>query len=217
MRGGAAPRRSPSLELSASPRTHTTSPHPRTGCGPDQAWTGSRPLQAHHITAPPDDGDGARRAMEAALRLGNVAPAELGYINAHATSTPTGDAAEAIAIAAIAAQRGGPGCGPLLVSSTKGATGHLLGAAGAAEAAFTVLALSAGRVPPTANLADPEPASAAFEHVLPRETGPAGRAPLPELRAALCNSFGFGGMNASVLFTRPGLEWAMPKRGHLGG
>jgi len=118
------------------------------------------------------------------LRLGNVAPAELGYINAHATSTPTGDAAEAIAIAAIAAQRGGPGCGPLLVSSTKGATGHLLGAAGAAEAAFTVLALTAGRVPPTANLAAPEPASAAFEHVLPRETGPAGRCPSCARRCA---------------------------------
>jgi 3-oxoacyl-[acyl-carrier-protein] synthase II len=145
-----------------------------------------------------------------------VTPSQLDYINAHATSTPSGDAAEALAIHAIARNRPDADS-KLLVSSTKGATGHLLGAAGAAEAAFTVLAIAHGRVPPTLNLLQPEPADLAFEHVLPRETGPLGRMCLPELRTALCNSFGFGGMNASVLFTKPGMEWAMGRRGELGG
>jgi len=171
---------------------------------------------AHHITAPPPNGDGALRAMEAALRLGNVTYSQLDYVNAHATSTPTGDTAEALAIDAIASKRIDAGS-KLLVSSTKGATGHLLGAAGAAEAVFTVLAIVEGRVPPTVNLSYPEPEGLAFEHVMPRETGPLGRMCLPELRAALCNSFGFGGMNASVLLTKPRMEWKIGRRGELGG
>lgn len=145
-----------------------------------------------------------------------MTPSQLDYINAHATSTPSGDAAEALAIDAIARNRL-DAISRLLVSSTKGATGHLLGAAGAAEAAFTVLAIAEGRVPPTLNLLQPEPAGLAFEHVMPHETGPLGRMCLPGLRAALCNSFGFGGMNASVLFTKPRMEWTIGRRGELGG
>jgi 3-oxoacyl-[acyl-carrier-protein] synthase II len=145
-----------------------------------------------------------------------VTASQLDYINAHATSTPSGDAAEALAIDALARNRPGADA-RLLVSSTKGATGHLLGAAGAAEAAFTVLAIAHGRVPATLNLLQPHPAGLAFEHVMPGETGPLGRMCLPELRAALCNSFGFGGMNASVLFTKPGMEWTLGQRFELGG
>ena len=162
---------------------------------------------AHHITAPSEDGDGALRAMRAALRAagggrGNpdgaaAALARLDYINAHATSTPVGDAAELHAISRLAAERAA-GSPPLLVSSTKGATGHLLGAAGAVEAAFTVLALHEQRAPPTINLEAAEPSGLdGVEHV----TTAADHADRP-LRTALCNSFGFGGVNASLLFER---------------
>ena len=163
----------------------------------------------------------ALRSGQASQFIASLAPfqvtySQLDYVNAHATSTPTGDTAEALAIDAIASKRIDAGS-KLLVSSTKGATGHLLGAAGAAEAVFTVLAIVEGRVPPTVNLSYPEPEGLAFEHVMPRETGPLGRMCLPELRAALCNSFGFGGMNASVLLTKPRMEWKIGRRGELGG
>ena len=148
---------------------------------------------AHHVTAPADGGEGALRAMRLALAAGGISADELGYVNAHATSTPLGDAAEARAIDALCATRS-QRAPPLYVSSTKGATGHLLGAAGAVEAAYTVLSIARAALPPTINLDEPEPAPMSFEHV---RTGDTPAAP----RAALCNSFGFGGMNASVLFT----------------
>jgi 3-oxoacyl-[acyl-carrier-protein] synthase II len=147
---------------------------------------------AHHPTAPPPDGAGAAAAMRAALRAAGLTAAQVCHVNAHATSTPAGDAAEAAAIAAVfgAARVAAPGA--LAVSATKGAVGHLLGAAGAVEAAFTVLALLHGAAPPTANLAAPEARLAAS---LVRG-GPAALPPGP--RAALTNSFGFGGTNACL-------------------
>ena len=150
-------------------------------------------LDAHHPTGPSENGEGALRAMRAALDAGGVGVDELDYVNAHATSTPAGDAAEAAAIAALVRGRAASEP-PLLVSSTKGATGHLLGAAGAAEAVFTVLALRDGVAPPTLNLDDPDPPADGFEHVRAAAERP--------LRAALSNSFGFGGMNAAVAFSR---------------
>ncbi len=158
---------------------------------------------AHHMTSPPDDGDGAYRAMLAAMKDGGMARGAsasdgLDYVNAHATSTPAGDSAELRAIARLADGRG-VGEPPLAVSSTKGATGHLLGAAGAIEAAFTALAVQHQALPPTINLEEADPAGgAAVEHIGAGHGATSGR----PLRAALCNSFGFGGMNASVLFGR---------------
>ena len=150
---------------------------------------------AHHATAPHSDGDGAFRAMQAALRAGSLSVAQLDYINAHSTSTPTGDEIELKAICRLAEGREA-GAAPLLVSSTKGATGHLLGAAGAVEAAFTVLALRHQQLPPTINLDAPcGPSSSAVAHVTLADA-PAGR----PIDSAICNSFGFGGMNGSVLF-----------------
>lgn len=146
--------------------------------------------------------------MTAALTQAGVSPTELDYVNAHATSTPTGDAVEALAISRIVggggasnetAAVGGSGKvaregGPVLVSSTKGATGHLLGAAGAVEAAFTALSVQTGSVPATLNTTDPVTADG-IEVVVGEP-----RADVP-IRAALCNSFGFGGINASLCFT----------------
>lgn len=137
--------------------------------------------------------------MRAALRAsGDEAAwlARLDHVNAHATSTPVGDSAELAAVGALAAGRP-DGAPPLLVSATKGATGHLLGAAGALEAAFTVMAIAEQLAPPTLNLGAPEPPPRGVAHVTTADAH-AGR----ELRAALCNSFGFGGVNASLLFGR---------------
>ena len=167
---------------------------------------------AHHITAPPDDGAGALRAMRAALRSaaggGDAASggdaevealiSKIDYANAHATSTPTGDGAELQALAELVGSRP-EGAPPLLVSSTKGATGHLLGAAGAVEAAFTVLALHHQRAPPTLNLENPQPADVpGIAHVTLAESFEGER----PLRSALCNSFGFGGVNVCLHFQR---------------
>jgi 3-oxoacyl-[acyl-carrier-protein] synthase II len=149
----------------------------------------------HHITAPHPAGDGAALAMARALAGSGVPPGAVAYINAHATSTPVGDEIEQAAIARVFGEAALEG---LAVSSTKGATGHLLGAAGAVEAAFTVLALRDGSAPATANLEAPDPA------LLPglvRAGAPARLRSGPA--AALCNSFGFGGTNASILFATP--------------
>lgn len=141
---------------------------------------------AHHVTAPPPDGRGAAQAMRAALRGGGVEACDVGYVNAHATGTPGGDAAEAAAIRAVFGEH-------TRVSSTKGATGHLLGAAGALEAAFCILSLAQGVVPHTHGLDAPDVGP--LRHV-------AGQSERVEgLRAAMSNSFGFGGTNACILFT----------------
>mmetsp|Transcript_10075 Transcript_10075/g.22457 ORF Transcript_10075/g.22457 Transcript_10075/m.22457 type:complete len:189 (+) Transcript_10075:863-1429(+) len=147
----------------------------------------------HHATAPHPTGDGAFRAMKAALDACGLDADELDYVNAHATSTPAGDAVELAALCELAGTRRSM---PLLVSSTKGSTGHLLGAAGAVESAFTVLSLRHQQVPPTINLTSPcIPSSPSIQHVTLS-------APMSHrsIVNAMCNSFGFGGMNGSVLF-----------------
>jgi 3-oxoacyl-[acyl-carrier-protein] synthase II len=145
---------------------------------------------AHHITAPPEDGEGAWRAMRNALRSARLAPEGIDYINAHGTSTPLGDIAETIAVKRCFADHASKLC----VSSTKSMTGHLLGAAGGIEALFTVLALRDQVAPPTINLLHPDPACD-LDYV-PNE------ARSMPIRAALSNSFGFGGTNGTLLFAR---------------
>ncbi|MET4116579.1 3-oxoacyl-[acyl-carrier-protein] synthase II [Bradyrhizobium sp. JR4.1] len=147
---------------------------------------------AYHMTSGPPDGDGARRAMEIALRQAKLAPADLQHLNAHATSTPAGDESELGAIAALFGRHRG-----IAVSATKSATGHLLGAAGGLEAVFTVLALRDQIAPPTLNLENPDPAADGIDII-------AGVArPMP-MQHAISNGFGFGGVNASVIFRRMG-------------
>lgn len=151
---------------------------------------------AFHITAPDDYGGGAERAMRMALNDAEWTGKKVGYVNAHATSTPKGDEIEAMVIDRVLNDVGNDHP-ELFVSSTKGATGHLLGAAGALEAAFTIKSLMAQELPPTRNLENPEVASTGlrFNHVM----GSSLDCPVP-LEAAISNSFGFGGTNASVLF-----------------
>ena len=143
---------------------------------------------AHHITAPADDGDGGFRAMQAALKRAGLTPDDIDYVNAHGTSTPLGDVIEARAVARLL----GDAVKDISMSSTKSATGHLLGAAGAIEAIFSLKAVQTGEVPPTLNLNDPEDAVADFDLV-----------PLTfkkrTVRNAMSNSFGFGGTNASLI------------------
>jgi 3-oxoacyl-[acyl-carrier-protein] synthase II len=145
---------------------------------------------AAHLALPLEDGAGARSCMTLALADAGVAPAEVGYVNAHATSTPAGDEVEARAIRSVFGEH----AERLAVSSTKSATGHLLGAAGAVEAIFSVRALETGWLPPTINLDHPDPACA-LDHVAhePRRAEP---------RVALSNSFGFGGTNAALVLER---------------
>ena len=145
---------------------------------------------AFHITAPPDDGAGAKLAMQNALRDAGVTPAELHYINAHATSTPLGDKAETIAIKGAL----GEAAKRVAVSSTKSVTGHLLGAAGAVEAIFSILAIRDQVAPPTINLDNPDP-DCDLDYV-PNEARPM------KIEVALSNSFGFGGTNGSLVFRR---------------
>ena len=143
---------------------------------------------AYHITAPAEDGDGGFRAMEAALKRAGLAASEIDYVNAHGTSTPLGDLIEAGAVRRLL----GDAVGSVSMSSTKSATGHLLGAAGAIEAIYSIKAVQTGDLPPTLNLEDPEEAVADFDLV-----------PLKslkrEVRNAMSNSFGFGGTNASLI------------------
>ncbi|MDX1649638.1 MAG: beta-ketoacyl-ACP synthase II [Myxococcota bacterium] len=145
---------------------------------------------ASQLAAPDPEAGGARRCMEAALRDAGVGPSEVDYVNAHATSTPAGDRVEAEALRAVL----GPRAEQVAVSSTKGATGHLLGAAGALEALLCVRALEEGELPPTLNLDRPDPACA-LDHVR-------GKARSQRARVALSNSFGFGGVNAALVFRR---------------
>lgn len=145
---------------------------------------------ALHLAAPDPEAGGARRCMEAALRDADLAPADVGYVNAHATSTPLGDRVEAEALREVL----GAHAERVAVSSTKGATGHLLGAAGALEALVCVRALEEGRLPPTLNLDRPDPACA-LDHVR-------GKARVQGTRVALSNSFGFGGVNAALVLRR---------------
>ncbi|HTI01828.1 MAG TPA: beta-ketoacyl-ACP synthase II [Acidisoma sp.] len=143
---------------------------------------------AHHITAPAEGHDGAYRAMKAALRNGGVDPSEIQYVNAHGTSTPLGDDLELQAVERFF----GDHAKTLAMSSTKSATGHLLGAAGAIEAVFSLLAVRDGVAPPTLNLDEPSRPS-----VIDRVAKTAQDRPIT---VALSNSFGFGGTNASVIF-----------------
>ncbi|APH60553.1 3-oxoacyl-[acyl-carrier-protein] synthase [Granulibacter bethesdensis] len=143
---------------------------------------------AHHITAPAEGHDGAFRAMKAAFRNGGMTPADIQYVNAHGTSTPLGDDLELEAVERFF----GDAARSVAMSSTKSATGHLLGAAGAIEAVFSILAIRDGVVPPTLNLHTPS-----RESVIDRVALKAQRRPV---KAALSNSFGFGGTNASIIF-----------------
>ncbi len=144
---------------------------------------------AYHITAPSEDGEGAARCMRLALEEAHIAPSEVGYINAHATST-SADAVETMAVK----RAFGDAARRIPISSTKSMTGHLLGAAGGIEAVFTVLAMTKGVLPPTINLEQPDPACD-LDYIpnVARQS---------RVDVALSNSFGFGGTNACLLFRR---------------
>jgi 3-oxoacyl-[acyl-carrier-protein] synthase II len=145
---------------------------------------------AHHITSGPEDGGGARRAMEIAIAQAGISPRDVGHLNAHATSTPVGDLGEIEAIKSAF----GRNCA-IAVSATKSSTGHLLGAAGGLGAIFTILALEHQVAPPTLNLSAPDPAAEGIEFV-------ANTARPMATEYGMANGFGFGGVNASALFRR---------------
>jgi 3-oxoacyl-[acyl-carrier-protein] synthase II len=153
---------------------------------------------AYHVTAPDPEGRGAQRAMEMALESAGLKAASIGYVNAHATSTPKGDEIEARAINRILGQAGGRRT-DLYVSSTKGATGHLLGASGAVEAIVTVMTVYTGIIPPTCNLnlddMDESEKDVEFKHVTETLAS-------DELTTVMTNSFGFGGTNACLIFAK---------------
>ena len=147
---------------------------------------------AYHMTSPPEDGRGAAAAMQQALNDAELQPADIGYVNAHGTSTAAGDLAETLAIKAVF----GDHASELAVSSTKSMIGHLLGAAGSVEAILTILALRDGVAPPTINLDNPSPGcdlNYVPHHAQERA-----------MRHALSNSFGFGGTNGSLIFSQLG-------------
>ncbi len=145
---------------------------------------------AFHITAPTSDGDGAFRCMTAAIKRAGIQPGEIDYINAHGTSTPMGDEIELGAVQRLV----GNAAGRISMSSTKSAIGHLLGAAGAVEAIFSILAMRDGVAPPTLNLDNPsvETPIDLVPHVARKR----------DIGVVLSNSFGFGGTNASLIFRR---------------
>ncbi|HVH09413.1 MAG TPA: beta-ketoacyl-ACP synthase II [Gemmatimonadales bacterium] len=145
---------------------------------------------AYHITAPAPDGSGAQEAMRLALRSGGVRPEEVGYINAHGTSTPHGDAAETAAVKAVF----GAHARRLIMGSTKSMTGHLLGGAGALEAAVCALVVQRGVIPPTINQFTPDPAC-------DLDSAP-NKAVHRQVEVALSNSFGFGGHNVTLAIRR---------------
>ena len=145
---------------------------------------------AYHITAPAPDGDGARRCMTAAIRRAGISASDIDYINAHGTSTPLGDEIELGAVQKLV----GNSAGHISMSSTKSCIGHLLGAAGAVEAIFSILAIRDRVVPPTINLDNPsvETPIDLVPHQMRKR----------DVDMALSNSFGFGGTNASLIFRR---------------
>ncbi|MFP6745365.1 MAG: beta-ketoacyl synthase N-terminal-like domain-containing protein, partial [Alphaproteobacteria bacterium] len=145
---------------------------------------------AHHITAPAEDGNGGFRSMRAALGDAGLNPDDIDYINAHGTSTPLGDAIELGAVKRLF----GNAVDTLCMSSTKSSVGHLLGAAGSVEAIFSILAITEGVVPPTLNLDNPSEGCDLDLVAHEAQERP--------VRNALSNSFGFGGTNASLVFAR---------------
>jgi 3-oxoacyl-[acyl-carrier-protein] synthase II len=145
---------------------------------------------AYHITAPAEDGDGAFRCMQAAVKRAGISLSDIQYVNAHGTSTPMGDEIELAAVERLF----GNAAGKLAMSSTKSATGHLLGAAGAVEAIFSVLAIRDNVAPPTLNLDNPSVSTVI--DLIPHE---AKKRPIDTV---LSNSFGFGGTNASLILRR---------------
>jgi len=145
---------------------------------------------AHHITAPAEDGNGGFRSMSAAIKRAGIAPADIDYINAHGTSTPLGDEIELGAVTRLL----GDAASNAVMSSTKSAVGHLLGAAGAVEAIFSLLAMRDNTAPPTINLDNPSVETAI--NLAPHK--PVAK----EINVALSNSFGFGGTNASLIFRK---------------
>ncbi len=146
---------------------------------------------AYHITAPSPGGEGGARAMRLAMKEAGLAPEQVGYVNTHGTSTPAGDVEECQAVKTVFGDWARKG---LAVSSTKSMTGHMLGAAGGAEAIFSVLALARGVLPPTTNVEEQDPACDL--DVIPNQ------ARQKQVEAALSNSFGFGGTNAVIAFRR---------------
>ncbi|QWG20428.1 beta-ketoacyl-ACP synthase II [Bradyrhizobium sediminis] len=145
---------------------------------------------AYHLTSGPEDGEGARRAMQLALRQAGLAPGDVQHLNAHSTSTPVGDSGELAAIKAVFGNDQG-----IAVSATKSATGHLLGAAGGLEAIFTILALRDQVAPPTLNLENPDVLADGIDLVRGEARG------MP-IEHAISNGFGFGGVNASIVLRR---------------
>jgi 3-oxoacyl-[acyl-carrier-protein] synthase II len=146
---------------------------------------------AYHVTSPAEDGDGGFRAMKAALKRANVTPDQIDYVNAHGTSTPLGDDIELGAIKRLF----GDSVKKTAISSTKSAIGHLLGAAGAVEAIYSVMAIKDGILPPTCNLDDPTEVAAGI-NLVPHT------AQQKKVNVVLSNSFGFGGTNASLVFRK---------------
>jgi 3-oxoacyl-[acyl-carrier-protein] synthase II len=145
---------------------------------------------AYHLTAPAPEGEGAARCMKMALKNGGIAPEEVDYINAHGTSTPFNDYFETLAIKSAL----GDHARKVMISSTKSMTGHALGAAGGIEAAFSLLAMDRGAVPPTINYQEPDP-DCDLDYV-PNEARQA------VVKVAMSNSFGFGGTNATLIFKK---------------